>query len=318
MRIKSALIVLGIALVGTLALVPGPAAAASGVHEIANTVTLTGTSTGPVLASCPPGEVALGGGWSVPSQDRVFAAQLNGNTWAVSVAGPSRLTVAAAAVEPQPGTEAGAGTVTAYIECVFGVAGLVVTSQTLEFSLPANQRFSEAVYCGTKNGFPVGFGFNLGGSSANIWLDVSQPLTSLVGTKGNLGSWIIGGWNRDSVAHSASLSVQCLAAVSSPLYLQNTGGIVSAVTTESVTAQCPPWTQVVGGGFYLSSPTGGTANPYLIHAANGSWQYGTSGVTGSVLTLFVPTAYAICVEFPSTPPKWWPQPAPLPSNGPPH
>src|SRR5436309_12151221 len=62
-----------------------PTPARPSVHEVAQTTTLNGGQTGPVTATCPQGEVALGGGWSVPTQQaRVFAATLSGNTWSVS------------------------------------------------------------------------------------------------------------------------------------------------------------------------------------------------------------------------------------------
>lgn len=247
-----------------------------GIREIANTVMLTGTSTGPVIASCPPGEVALGGGWNVPPRARVFAAVLNGNSWAVSVANA-------------------AGEVTAYVECVYGVAGLVVTSRATEFSVQANSPQAGAMMCNS-NEYPVGFGFDLGGSSANIWLQSNFPATILGPV-----IWLIYALNQDSVAHSASVSIQCLtasAALSPPLYLQATGGVVSAATTGSVTAQCPSGMQVAGGGLAISSASGGIADPYLLHATNGGWQGSISGVTGSVLTLFVPTANAICLGLP--------------------
>ena len=38
------------------------------VHEVAQTTTLAGTGTGPATATCPQGEVALGGGWELPSR----------------------------------------------------------------------------------------------------------------------------------------------------------------------------------------------------------------------------------------------------------
>lgn len=282
-----------------------------GIHEVANTVTLSGTNTGPVLATCPAGEVALGGGWNVPPRARVFAAVLQGNTWAVSVANAGLSLSAEVATEPKPGAEIGIGAVTAYVECVHGVAGLVVTAQSSSISVPANQRLVHAGFCNTGEVL-VGSAFDLGGPSANIWLETNSPTTAAFGYP----LWFFSGMNQDSVAHSVSFSVQCLGNFSLgayTLYLQNTGGPVSAITTGSVTALCPSWMQVAGGGLGISAPTGGIANPYLLHAANGGWQGGTFGVTGSVLTLFVPTAIAICLPF-SAPPG---SPQLPPPNAPP-
>ncbi len=272
-----------------------PAASAPGIHEIANTVTLTGTSTGPVLVSCPPGEVALGGGWSVPPRAHVFAAALKGNTWAVSVAHAGLSVSTAVATEPKPGAETGA--VTAYVECVYGVPGLLVTSQTLNFSAQPNSELFEGMVC-NPNAFAVGFGFDLGGSNANISLKSNFPDTAIFG----IPIWFFYGTNQDSVAHSVSVSIQCLTYFPglSADYPANTGGNVYAGTMGTVTAPCPVGMQVAGGGLNYTGTGTGIANPYLLHAANGGWQDGIYGLAGSGLTPLVPSAYAICLGFPQT------------------
>lgn len=107
---------------------PGPAqqvtpsvAATAGpsVHEIAQTTMLTRATIITASATCPQGEFALGGGWDVPTQARVFAAQLNRNTWTVSVAGYK-----------------GPITVTASVECLRGVGRATVTQRA--FPVPAD------------------------------------------------------------------------------------------------------------------------------------------------------------------------------------
>lgn len=52
-----------------------------GIQEVSHTETLQGGTGGSVTASCPQGDIALGGGWTIPAQGaRVYAAKVNGNS----------------------------------------------------------------------------------------------------------------------------------------------------------------------------------------------------------------------------------------------
>ena len=253
------------------------------VHEVARTTILTGTSTGPARVSCPAGEVALGGGWDVPSGNRVFAAILDGNTWAVSVTHPARTASGSAPLQ-----------VTAYAECLSGVRGAVVTRRAANSSVDPASYSSVGAYCNPGE-VSVGFGFDLSASSANLELQLTEPDYPKPTWEG-LWLWDFSVVNHDSVARAITVFVDCLSNVDTTVdYQDKEGSYVYASMTGGVSAPCAPDEVVAGGG--LSYTGRSIGNLYLLHAASGGWQGAIYGVTGYGLIPLVPTVRAACLRF---------------------
>ena len=58
------------------------------VHQVVSQATLSGTSVGPVVATCPSGEIALSGGWAVAynSGATIYRSERTGTgSWGVYV-----------------------------------------------------------------------------------------------------------------------------------------------------------------------------------------------------------------------------------------
>lgn len=160
-----------------------PAVAIS-THEVAQTVTVGSTRPDYATANCPQGEVALGGGWSVPSQNvRVFKALLTGNTWSVYVTFPGPVVnpgTAGASVVPPAGPLVMPApvnvTVTAYVECLAGAPGAVVTQRPVEETVPPSSTTYDlfSATCNA-NEVAVGYSVDLSPSSANLELMATVP-----------------------------------------------------------------------------------------------------------------------------------------------
>lgn len=287
---------------------PSPAVAGKpSVQEIAQTTMLTSATTDTFSTTCPQGAFALGGGWAVPTQTRVFAAQVTGKTWTVSVSGYT-----------------GPITVTAYVECLVGVADAAVTwRETVDDMAPtpatlSNDQLGGVIATCAQDEVPVGFGFDFGSASAKLELEESWPRPAgaipFVGVPG----WVYRVRNDDSVSHQFSHSVGCLSNVKiSPAC--PTFGVVSCYATlstsyplqqgasallygETATAlvSCPSGTVLGGGGFLYERPDTGnqyTGNLYLLHATSTGWQSNVYAVTGYGLFALVPTAVAVCIGF---------------------
>ena len=109
---------------------PTPQPSKPSVYQVAKTTTLYGRDTGPATASCPQGELALGGGWSVAAPAvQILAAYLDGNTWKVSA---------------QPLGHTFPHDVTAYVECLRNAPSAVVTrcQDTTYFDAGPSQWYS--------------------------------------------------------------------------------------------------------------------------------------------------------------------------------
>src|SRR5262249_8009943 len=96
----------GIAVVGGGGLTFSPA-----VHQVVSQATLSGTSVGPVVATCPTGEIALSGGWAVAynSGATIYrSARTSAQSWAVYVRHSSSVGV------------------TTYAECLANASGAAI------------------------------------------------------------------------------------------------------------------------------------------------------------------------------------------------
>lgn len=254
---------------------PGKLPAAPSVHEIAQTTTLAGTSVGPATAACPPGEVALGGGWELPAPAtggsihplrndvvtvslegaRVYKALLTGNTWAVYVS-HSPLIVS----KPLP--------VTAYVECLAGVPDAVVTQHMATRDLMPEQVEGLGPACATGQS-AAGFGFDFSDSPANLELMGDYPGNVL-----GVVSWTIEGENHDSQAHSVSAYAQCLSSAKTSVTYPPplSGPRVSGGTAVDLQQNCPGEQGVAGGGIAYHYSILGAGNMYRQHASSSGWQ----------------------------------------------
>jgi hypothetical protein len=281
------------------------------VHEVAQTTALPYNVTGPATATCPPGEIALGGGWSLPQTriNRVLAAKAIGNAWSVQVTNPPlNAQNAAAHAELAPAaTPEGAGvTVTVYVECLAGASGAVVTQRpiTQNFSPTPTDTFNDKLggmisLCDTNAGETlVGGGFDLGAPTANLELEVSLPDHDLL----PVPLWGFSIRNYDTVAHPVTHYAECLSGASiSASYPRQDGSPVYANQVGSATGACPTGTALAGGGFAYTMHSPGPArlgNLYSLHATASGWQGQVLTLSGYGLFYLRPRAAAVCLTFP--------------------
>jgi streptogramin lyase len=257
---------------------PYKAPATPSVHEVAQTTTLLGGDTGPALATCPAGERALGGGWSVPtSQARVFAARRTGDAWSVSV---------------QPLGHPASTTITVYVECLANAPGAVVTQRAGLGSAPANTSGVVVATCNSGETL-VGGGFDLSAAPTTLELRTDTPQTPESGVL-----WAIAALNHDPalVAHPVTAYAECLAHVSAtPTYPGQQGSYVYAGQTGEIAVACPSGAVPAGGGLDYTAASLG--NLYQLQATATGWHGAIYGVTGSGLIPLVPTAWAVCLHF---------------------
>ena len=263
------------------------------VHEVAQTTTLNGGNTGPVSATCPQGEVALGGGWNVPPQQaRVFAATLNGNTWSLSVL---------------PLGHPATTTVTAYVECLRNAPGAVVTQRpTTENLNPTptgtfNDNLGGTISLCDSGETLVGGGFDLGPATANLELEATWPRNDVLPVQ----MWVFSVRNYDTVAHSITHYAECLSGVTvSASYPRQDGSPVYASQTGTATVSCSAGSSLAGGGFQYRMHSPGPSrlgNLFSLNAASSGWQ---GQVTPSV-------AMASTISLHSPPPSASRFPIPL-------
>jgi hypothetical protein len=245
------------------------------IVQVARTATLSGTSTGPVAVSCPMGDIALSGGWSVPTGNRVYKAILSGNSWSVSVTHQDPTVVFS---------------VTAYVECLSGASGAIVTRRAVNDTLSAGTFNNMAAYC-IVGEVPVGFGMDFSASGMDLELQNTQPATFEAGVW-----WDFYVTNHDSVARTITLYVNCLSNVSvTPSFLGNQGSAVFGHQTGTVAVSCPSGAAVAGGGLsYKGTLTG---NMYGMQASSTGWQGSVYAVTSSGLSTIQPTAWVVCLTF---------------------
>jgi hypothetical protein len=276
-------------------------------HEVARSATLVSGDSGPVVATCPQGELALSGGWSVPStRTHVYAAKVLGNGWAVWVQTPPPTNANATGTPPSAGPQGGTA-VTAYVECLRGATGTTVTQREVTQSIPAtipSHTVDEAgAFIGTcqQGEGLVGFGFDLGAANANsLELEASVPSEVL-----HVISWSFKVWNHDTVAHDVTFDVQCLTttlhgALSFP---GQKGTVLYATMSGDATAVCPDGTMLAGGGFRytLAGARGSFVGSEYHHSATSAtpngWQSSLYAITSYGLEAIAPEAIAVCLSL---------------------
>jgi hypothetical protein len=225
-----------------------------------------GGSIAPATATCPQGEVALGGGWNVPpATARVFAATLSGNTWFVSAA-PIGHTVST--------------TVTAYVECLRHAPGANVTTVSVPYTAPANSFSGGGVSCGS-SGLLVGWGISFGATSA---LEMTSSLPELTGT------WTMEFMNHGGTAVTGSLEAVCLKYGQSGSHREQSASVTVAVGATGANQHACTNGYATAGGYQSSSSGGG--NIYLLHDSGG-WADAGYAMTNTISF----NVWALCVTF---------------------
>jgi hypothetical protein len=194
------------------------------VHEVARTTTFSVGSIVPATASCPDGEVALGGGWSVPAYNaHVFAAQLTSSTtWSVSAA---------------PSGHIASTTVTAYVECLRGAPGAVVTQRPHVYIVTSTAFIEDVPHCLTGEA-RVGWAF--------YSPDAGATGLTLAGVL--IGNGQIKVINYDTVERHIAEAAECLGNVSvTPSYTSDKQVSVSTGGYGGTPVYCPAGTAVAGG-----------------------------------------------------------------------
>jgi hypothetical protein len=280
------------------------------IHEVAQTTTLPYDNTGPATATCPAGEVALGGGWSVPKNKRVFATKLSGNTWSVWVNNPrpilngATLRTGAAplrALVPPPVGPAIGATVTAYVECLVGATNAVATPYTATGGvLPPTLKPGELRGQCPQGEVSTGGTFHLGDSS-NLELTGSAPAYGIF--QGS--AWVFQVKNHDTVSRQITYTVICLAntPVQWRFKVQYDTTPVTTGATGGPTAACPAGRALAGGGAgytpdnpafvngYSPGDESDRGNIYLQHAGPNGWQVAVYSLSGSIF----PFSHALCL-----------------------
>lgn len=277
------------------------------MHEVARITTIAGTGVGPATATCPQGEIALGGGWELPSPAsggstqsasapatgasvslegaRVFKAALTGDTWSVYVSHPP-LSVS----QTLP--------VTAYVECLAGAPGAVVTQRAQTEDVGPERIVAMAANCASAaNGAPaeiaVGFGFDFSASPTTLEFMGDGPDSAL----GIEYSWSIEVANHENAAQPVSAFVECLSNLNASVsYPETRGPSVPGGAAVDAQQACPSGMVVVGGGvLYLYTILGG-GDIYRQHASANGWRSSLYASTGSS-PLDITGVYAACLKF---------------------
>ncbi len=288
---------------------PGPS-----VHQVEQTTTLSGSDPGPVSASCPQGEVALGGGWSVHwsvsgINARVFAAVLTGNTWSVRFAHPGLSNTSAAAQTGATGIEAGIA-VTAYVECLRGANGAAVTQRSFTQNLPptpateSNDHLGGTVAVCNQGETLVGFGFDFGSASTNLELEAVWPRDDVPPVPEAVMVFTVR--NHDTVSHTFPTVVQCLSSVSvSASYpFQQIGDNFAPGANATIVTPCPNGAALAGGGLRYTRHDSGDqylGNLFDLEADRGGrgWQGGVVVVSDFGTNQVSLVVSAICLSFTS-------------------
>ncbi len=265
------------------------------VHEVAQTTALLGTSAGPASASCPSGELALGGGWQLPSPSgsisiqpdrrtvaqptlegaRVYKAVVQGSTWSVYVSH--------VALRPVEALQ-----VTAYVECLGGVSGAVVTPVTSQENAFPQVISSANSFCA--QGHPVGFGFDLGDAPTKL---------EFAGESVNAGFGIasVEVANHDSIQHTIVVSVECLSSPHLSWHLASSqGSTLQGGATAALHQGCPSGFFIAGGAIKYHYSILGAGNIYSQHVTSSAWQASVYASSGST-PLAIDGVYASCVKF---------------------
>jgi hypothetical protein len=292
---------------------PAKAPLSPSVHEVAQATTLPYSNTGPATATCPPGELALGGGWSMPQSrtNRVLAAKATGNAWSVYVTNPplkAQNAAAQAALAPAATPEGAGVTVTAYVECLANAPGAVVTQRpTTENLNPTptdtfNDNLGGTISLCDPGETLVGGGFDFGALGDMLELESSWPRNDVLPVQ----MWVFSIRNYDTVDHTLTHYAECLSGVTvSASYPRQDGSPVYASQTATATVPCPSGASLAGGGFQYRMHSPGPSrlgNLFSLHTTTSGWQGQALTLSGYGLYYLTSLAAAVCLTFSASTP----------------
>jgi hypothetical protein len=189
--------------------------------------TLAVTSMGPVYASCPPGEIALSGGWTIPADpgNNVFRSQrAGGGNWAVYVKHASSMTVSV------------------YAECLASASGASIAERVAQVSIPDGiYEFGTAIASCNAGEALVGGGF-----ASQDYAEIRETFTD------SPGKWKADAWNHGSSSALLNAYAECLTfggAHSNHIQTQVGTPIARDATGSAAPPACPGGAYVSGGGY---------------------------------------------------------------------
>jgi len=216
-----------------------------------------------VTATCPAGQVALGGGWATSGYGNVYNSSRSGNSWQVYVDnyGSSDL-------------------VNAYVMCLVNQPAAVVTQRLNQISVPGSTSSNGYAYCQSGE-ILVGGGFAL---SSTISLNVQEFNTTDTAWHGNFSNF----GSSAALANTYAICLQGNHMFASP---QGNPTTVAANSYGGSAATCPPGFVVTGGGYGISS----AAVVYNSSPTSNGWEAYSKVLSLSPSSTLTPTAQ--CVKF---------------------
>jgi len=242
------------------------------VHQVVSQAMLSGTSVGPVVATCPAGEIALSGGWSIPAHAGAFvssSARSSMRSWAVYVRHGSSLGV------------------TVYVECLANAPGATIVERTA-FKLVSPGAFDFTHATCNAGEAPVGGGFysqtgvvvygSVLNTSPNGWGGAAKNFGA---TSGQFGIYA------ECLTYPKAHSSQTAYGISDTDITAGNGG-------RAASPPCPSGTYISGGGFdgppgvFYDTATEGSGS-------NTTWAvYDYNNTSGEDAYL---SSWAVCLGF---------------------
>jgi hypothetical protein len=244
------------------------------VHQVVSQVTLSGTRVGPVIATCPSGEIALSGGWAVAynSGATIYrSARLSAQSWAVYVMHSSSVGV------------------TTYAECLANASGAAIVERDT-YESAGSGSFNETAASCTGAETLVGGGFAL--STSQIDLLAFGP------SNVHPSVWYSEEYNLSGSSAQIYLYAECMTlenAHSSEIASAQ-ASVGDGATGGETTGACPSGRYVSAGGYGHFTGTRAPAFIYAMWASNNNttWTadvYANGGDSESL------NSYALCLGF---------------------
>jgi hypothetical protein len=241
------------------------------VHQVVSQATLSGTSVGPVVATCPAGEIALSGGWAVAynSGATIYRSARTGTGgWGVYVRHPATVGV------------------TTYAECLSNASGASI-AERVEYTSVGAHGFGRTLPSCNAGEVLVGGGFAL---ATGLELDSSEPNPALP------MKWDGFSYNHGDSPASMNGYAECLAYARAHSSQTSSGGatIADGARGGTTSPACPSGTYVSGGGYGYA--TEATAFVYAMWASGSgtTWTADLYAYGGADATL---NSYAMCLGF---------------------